>query len=247
MVPNNLYSRLRLVESENAQLREDLERRHEDVKYVIGKADRLRDLLEEDPAKADTYADVLVHKELIEDLNTNLAETHEAVEREILELQRLRDQIDVVTTAAQSESLERMLAVKDKEMAWEQNETLLKKLKGNFGKDEFNEALWDHCESLAKGMKSLESDIRGFKHGRRNMMEEAVQFKHQIAQLELDVSKLRDGGDDAIQDPKGQILKLQVENGVLKAELEFQLAEQMNRQERPRILRLQDLIVEEGE
>ncbi len=248
MVPNDLYPRLRLVESENAQLREDLERRHEDVKYVIGKADRLRDLLEEDPTKADTYADLLKHKEVIEDLNTNLTESYEAVERERLESQRLRDQIDVVTTAAQSKTLERILAVKDKETAWEQNETLLKNLKGKFGKDEFNEALWDHCALLTKGMKGLEGYIRGYKHDRRNLMEEAVEFKHQIAQLELDVSKLRDGDDDTIQDPRGQILKLQVENDVLKAELEFQLAEQMNRKERPRILHtVQDRIFEGGE
>ncbi len=97
--------------------------------------------------------------------------------------------MDVFTTAAQSQTLERLLTVNDKETAWEQDETLLKEPQVdlvNFGKDELNEAPWNHCESLAKGKMSLESDIRGFKQERRTMMKEAVEFKHKITQLELD-------------------------------------------------------------
>ena len=227
IVPNDLYPRLRLVETENAQLREDLEHRHEDVKYAIEKADKLRALLEEDSTKADTYAELLMHKEVIENLRACLSEPYEGAEREKLESQRLRDQIDVVAGAAQRETLERLLAVKDKETAWEQNETLLKNLKGKFGKEEFDEAFWAHYESLVKEKEGLEGDIKGYKRERRDLMEEAAESRAKIAELELVVSKRDD--DDGVQEFQGQILSLQVENKILKAELDYQFAEQTNR------------------
>ena len=229
IVPNDLYPRLRLVETENAQLREDLERRHEDVQYAVEKADKLRALLEEDSTKSDTYAEILMHKEVIEHLRACLAESHEGAARERVESQRLRDQIDVVAAAAQREALERLLAVKEKETAWEQNETLLKNLKGKFGKGEFDEAFWAHYGSLVKEKEGLEGDIKGYKRERRDLMEEAVGLRATIAELELGASERDDG--DGVQESRSRLLSLQVENEVLRAELDFQLAEHTNRRE----------------
>lgn len=227
ITPNPLYSRLRLVENENVQLHADLERRHEDVTYLIGKADSLRALLEEDAAKADTYADTMLHKEVIEDLRIRLTQSYEAAERERFEVQRLCGQIDIVTADMERGKLERQLAVKDKETAWEQNKTLLQNLKGTFEKSDFDTAFWAHYESLAKEKEGLEGELSGYKRQRRDMMEEAVELKVKIAELELGVPK----DDDDFQDLKSQVLTLQVGKDVLRAELDFQLAEQTNRQE----------------
>lgn len=244
ITPNPLYSRLRLVENENVQLHADLERRHEDVTYLIGKTDSLRALLEEDAAKADTYADTMLHKEVIEDLRNRLTQSYEAAERERFEVQRLCGQIDIVTADMEREKLERQLAVKDKEIAWEQNKTLLQNLKGTFGKSDFDTAFWAHYESLAKEKGGLEGELSGYKRQRRNMMEEAVELKVKIAKLELGAPK----GDDGFQDLKSQVLMLQVDKDVLRAELDFQLAEQTNRQEgqqMPQGLRdIQDQVLE---
>ncbi len=90
-------------------------------------------------------------------------------------------QMDVVTAAAQSETLKRPTTGcegqgdgigAERNAAEEHQGDLVK-----FGKDEFDEALWNHRESLANGKRSLESDIRGFEQERRTVMKEAVEFK----------------------------------------------------------------------
>ena len=228
-VPNDLYPRLRLVETENAQLRADLEQRHEDVRYALGKADKLRALLVADSTKADTYADILMHQELIEDLQGRLKESNEAAELERLESQRLRDRIDIVTADMQNEALGRELAVKDKEAAWEQNETLLKNLKGPFDKNDFDAAFWAHYESISTQKEKLQDEIAGYKRERRGLMEEAVELQTKVAKLELSAQyKDADHDNDEFQDLNNQNLTLRVENDVLRAELDFKLAEQVN-------------------
>lgn len=241
IVPNALYPRLQFLESENAQLRADLDQRHEDVRYAVGKADKLRGLLQDDPAKAETYPVILIHQELIEDLQTRLEESHKATERERLEAQRLRDRIDIVTADMQSETLGRELALKDKEAAWEQNETLLKHLKGRFTKSDFDNAFWTQYESLAKEKEHSEGEIAGYKREHRNLMEEAVDRRTKIAELELGAQHTNDdGGEHGLLDLKNEILVLQIANDALKAERAFQLAEQDNRavgQQMPKSLR----------
>ena len=228
----------RLLEIENVQLRKDLEQRHEDVRYAIKKADRLRALLEQDPAKADHFADALIHQEVTADLRTHLADSHAALERERIETKRLRDRIDIVTEDRQQAVLERQLAVSDKETAWQQNDTLLQNLKSNFGTDDFDHAVWTRCDALAKEKEGLEGTVAGYEHERRETREEAVALRARIAQSELDLAISRgclDGGEEGIsaleQELRNQLLVLQVENDVLKAELEFQIAERANREQ----------------
>lgn len=245
-VPHDPSPRLRLLEAENAQLRADLEQRHADVKYAIEKADRLRALLEQDPAKSDSYPDSLIHQEVTADLRTRLADAHESLERERIETQRLRDRIDAVTEDVRNETLQRQLAVKDKEAAWEQNDALLRNLKGTFGKGDFDTAFWTHYEALAREKEGLQGAIAGYEHAQRGMRQEAVELKATISELRLDlaISKDRGADDDDDDDDEGedvaaararessrsQLLRLRVENDVLEAEVEFRRAENANRE-----------------
>ena len=254
IVPQTFYPRIQLLESENALLRTDLEQRHQDVTYATHKSDNLRALLEADPEKSDMYADVLIHKEMIQHLQTRLQESWEAFEREKVESQRLRESIDVVVEERKKEEVGRALALHDKEAAWAQNENLVRELKRVFGKNEYDTAFWTHYELLVKEKEGLEGDIAGYKLERRELMEEAIDSKAKIAQLELDLalaaSTAADKDDEGgIQDLKNQLLILQVENDALRAEVEFQIAELENQKvglQMPRMLQeVQEKVLEE--
>ena len=204
--------------------------------------------MEQDPAKSDSYPDSLIHQEVTADLRTRLADAHGSLERERIETQRLRDRIDAVTEDVQNETLQRQLAVKDKEAAWEQNDALLRDLKGTFGKGDFDTAFWTHYEALARETAGLRGAIAGYEHAQRGMRQEAAELKARISELRLDLAISKDRGadddDDDDDDDKGedvaaararessrsQLLRLRVENDVLEAEVEFQVAENANRE-----------------
>lgn len=220
--PTDLLPRLRLLENENTLLRTDLDRRHEDVQYLISKTDTLRTLLEEDPAKADTYAETLIHKDLIEALKTSLAASHHATQRQKLEVHRLNGQIDLVTAHMETEKLHRVIAVKDKETAWQQNESLLKDLKTPFRKHDVDNAVWSLYHSLADEKTRLEFDIEGYKQSCQQLMREAVELKNHIAVRELCISNC---DEEETQVLKDQVSRLKIEKEVLVSELGFQRAQ----------------------
>ena len=234
IVPHSLYPRVQILESENALLRIELDQRHQDVAYATNKSDNLRALLEADPVKSDIYADVLIHQETIQDLQTRLQESWQAVEREKLESTRLRERIDIVVEELKKAELERNVAAADKEAAWAQNENLLRDLKGVFGKSDFDKAFWTHYESLVREKEGLEGEVRAYKVERHGLLEEAVDAKARISRLELDVAVAASKADSADNEEGGsqhlrnQLLVLQIENDALRAEVEFQVAEVEN-------------------
>ena len=234
IVPPSLYPRVKLLESENALLRTELDHRHQDVAYATKKSDNLRALLEADPSKSDIYTDVLIHQETIQDLRTRLQESWEAVEKEKLESERLRERIDIVVDAIKKAELGKDVAVADKAAAWAQNENLLRDLKGVFCKSDFDNAFWTQYETLVREKEGLEADVKAYQVERHGLLEEAVESKAKISRLELDVAVAASKADTADDDEGGlqhlrnQILTLQIENEALKAEVEFQVAELEN-------------------
>lgn len=255
IVPHSLYPRVQILESENALLRTELDQRHQDVAYATKKSDNLRALLEADPAISDIYADVLIHKETIQDLHTRLQESWQAVEREKLESTRLGERIDIVVEELKKVEVEKNVAVVDKETAWAQNENLLRDLKAVFGKSDFDKAFWTHYESLVREKEGLEGEVKAYKVERYGFMEEAVDTKARISQLELDLAVAASKADTAdeeeggLQHLRNQLLTVQIENETLRAEIEFQVAEVENLKvgpEMPRGLKeVQEQVLEE--
>lgn len=239
IVPPSHYPRIQILETENAHLRTSLEQRHKDVTYANHKSDNLRALLEADPDKSSTYADILIHKETIHDLESRLQESWEAVEREKLESERLREKIDLLVEEVKKEEVGRNVAVKDRETAWMRNENLLRELKGVFKRSDFDIAFWTHYEALVKEKEGLEGDIEGYKRERHALMEEAIDTKAKMRQLELEHAvAASEAADEAseeggVQDLKNQLLTRQIENEAMRAEISFLTAEVENRKVAP--------------